>query len=202
MIKHFVPAGSSKAVHLLAVCVGLGLAFQVGHFIEHAVQFGVWIGGVYHWVAVTFCGRDLPYMSPPLTEMVRVTGAWLFPAADPTRQMMLGMELLHLAGNLTFLVTIAGVYYFCPSKWVRYAFYIEGFHLCEHLTLCLTAYYLGAPMALSTMFGRSAYYLGTEGAVGYRVTWHFAMNLFPMPFVMLGMMKYETPEPLALAAAA
>ena len=28
-------------INTLAMCVGLGLAFQVGHFIEHAVQFGV-----------------------------------------------------------------------------------------------------------------------------------------------------------------
>ena len=174
---------------ILAIFVGLGLAFQVGHFAEHAFQFGVWACGTYHWVASTFCGRDMPYMSPPLTAAVRYAGALLFPADPPARQMMLGMELLHLGGNSIFLATIVGVNRLMPSKWVRWAFYIEGFHLCEHLTLFLTAYYVGKPMALSTLFGQAGYWFGKEGAVGYRVTWHFAMNLLPMPFVMIGMMK-------------
>jgi hypothetical protein len=32
--------------------------------------------------------------------------------------MMIGVEVLHLIGNGLFLATIAGVYYFIPSKWV------------------------------------------------------------------------------------
>src|SRR5690349_10229867 len=144
----------------------------------------------------------MAYMSPPLTAMVRYVGGWLFPDASGPRQMMLGMELLHLFGNSVFLATIAGVWYFCPSKWVRYAFYLEAAHLCEHLTLYLTAYYLGAPMALSTLFGRSAAWFGKEGAVGYRVTWHFAMNLLPMPFVMVGMMTHDWKREPLLAVAA
>lgn len=192
--------GAFSLTNILAICVGLGLAFQVGHFIEHAVQFGVWLGGAYHWIAATFCGRDMPYMSPPLTAMVQYAGALLFPADPPARQMMLGMELLHLMGNGIFLATIGGVYYFCPTKWVRWALMIEGGHMCEHLALCLTAYYLGKPMAISTLFGQSAYYFGQEGAVGYRVTWHFAMNLLPMPFVMLGMMKQRWLDAIQAAA--
>ena len=187
---------------VLALLVGFGLAFQVGHFAEHAFQFGVWVTGTYHWVAATFCGRDAPYMSAPLTAMVRFTGALLFPDTSSARQMMLGMELLHLMGNSIFLMTIAGISYLMPSKWVRYAFYIEGGHLCEHLALFLTAYFVGQPMGLSTMFGQSVYWLGKEGAVGYRVTWHFALNLLPMPFVMIGMMTHRseaqpTLEPVA-----
>jgi hypothetical protein len=183
---------------VLAVLVGFGLAFQVGHFAEHAFQFGVWVTGTYHWVAATFCGRETPYMSAPLTAMVRFTGALLFSDSSSPRQMMLGMELLHLVGNSIFLVTIAGVSYLMPSKWVRYAFYIEGAHLCEHLTLFLTAYFAGQPMALSTIFGQSVYWLGKEGAVGYRVTWHFVMNLLPMPFVMIGMMTHRGEAPPTL----
>ncbi|HTZ36847.1 MAG TPA: DUF6008 family protein [Stellaceae bacterium] len=187
---------------VFAVCVGLGLAFQVGHFAEHAIQFAVWVSGTYQWVATTFCGRDTPYMSPPLTRMVQIAGALLFPGSSPARQMMLGMELLHLMGNAIFLATIAGVYYFCPSKWVRYAFCLEGGHMCEHLALTATALFVGKPIGISTVFGQAVYWLGQEGAVGYRVTWHFAMNLFPMPFVMIGMMRHDWARPPALAAAA
>ena len=189
MIKYLVPDTSSKLVTLLGIGVGLGMAFQVGHFVEHTVQFAVWVSGTYAWVAAAFCGRDTPFMSAPLTQMVRFAGAWLFPNAAPARQMMLGMELLHLCGNCIFLATIAGAAYFCPSKWVRYALYIEGGHLIEHLALSLTAYIVGQPIGISTLFGQSAYWFGTEGAVGYRVTWHFAMNLLPMPFVMFGMIR-------------
>jgi hypothetical protein len=185
-------------INVLAMCVGLGLAFQVGHFIEHGVQFAVWIGGQFQSVAAAFCGRDMPYMSPPLTAMVRFGGATLFPDANAARQMMLGMEILHLIGNSLFLATIAGVYYLMPSKWVRYAFYIEGGHLCEHLALTLTAYYIGKPIGISTLFGQAPYYFGKNGAVGYRVTWHFAMNLLPMPFVMIGMMKHKAMASLGL----
>lgn len=187
-------------VNVLAMCVGLGLAFQVGHFIEHGVQFGVWIGGQFQWVVSSFCGRDTPYMSPPLTAMVRFVGATLFPGANSARQMMLGMELLHLIGNCAFLTTIAGVYYLMPGKWVRWALYIEGGHLCEHLALTLTAYYLGTPIGISTLFGQAPYYLGHNGAVGYRVAWHFAMNLLPMPFVMIGMMQHKAMLGLSLTA--
>ena len=150
---------TTPLLNILAACVGLGLVFQVGHFIEHAIQVAVWITGQYEWVASAFCGRDTPYMSPPVTAIVRFAGAWLFPEADPARQMMLGMELLHLTGNGVFLATIAGVNYFIPSKWVRYAFYLEGAHLCEHLALYLTAYYIGKPIGLSTLFGHAPFFL-------------------------------------------
>jgi hypothetical protein len=133
--------------------------------------------------------------------MVRFAGATLFPDAGAPRQMMLGMELLHLIGNSLFLATIAGVYYLMPSKWVRWAFYIEGGHLCEHLALTLTAYYIGKPIGISTLFGQAPYYFGKSGAVGYRVTWHFAMNLLPMPFVMIGMMKHKAMASLGLGPA-
>ena len=193
--------GRDTLINVLAMCVGLGLAFQVGHFIEHAVQFGVWIGGQFQWVVGAFCGRDTPYMSPPLTAMVRFMGSILAPNANDARQMMLGMEVLHLIGNSIFLVTIAGVNYLMPSKWARWAFYIEGGHLCEHLALTLTAIYVGKPIGISTLFGQSAYYFGKNGAVGYRVAWHFAMNLLPMPFVMIGMMQHKAMMELRLTPA-
>jgi len=176
--------------NLLAIAVGLGLAFQVGHFAEHAVQFGVWLFGKSQWVVSTFCGRDAPYMSRPVTEMVSLMGSYLFPNDNPARQMMMGMEVLHLIGNSIFLLTIAGVLCFIPTKLVRYAFYIEGFHLCEHLALTVTAYYVGKPIGISTLFGQSTTLWGKEAAVGYRVTWHFLMNLLPMPLVMIAMMQH------------
>src|SRR5688572_24900825 len=95
--------------NILAVMVVFGLIFQIGHFIEHVVQFIVWFSGKYQWVVSNFCGRDTPFMSAPATEMVRLMGEYLFPEADVARQMMMGIEILHLIGNSIFLATIVGV---------------------------------------------------------------------------------------------
>jgi hypothetical protein len=204
-VRQEAPAISSneqltQIAGVLALFVGLGLAFQVGHFLEHGVQFLIWLSGKYEWVTATFCGRDTPFMSWPVTEAVRLAGAWLFPDTTIARQMMMGIELLHLVGNSIFLATIAGVLYFIPTKLVRYAFYIEAAHLCEHIALTITAYYVGKPIGVSTLFGQAAPWWGKEAAVGWRVTWHFVMNLLPMPFVMIAMMNEWTKRKEALAA--
>jgi hypothetical protein len=170
--------------------VGLGLAFQVGHFVEHAVQFAVWLFGTSQWVVSNFCGRNIPFMSGPVSKAVLAAGAYLFPKADVARQMMMGTEILHLVGNTVFLATISGVFYFIPTKLVRYAFYIEAVHLREHVALTLSAYYLGTPVGVSTLFGQAPALWGKEWAVGWRVSWHFAMNLLPMPFVMMAIMRH------------
>ncbi len=180
---------AAQLINILAICVGLGLAFQVGHFVEHGVQFAVWLTGKSQWVVETFCGRDTPFMSWPVTEMVRRMGAFLFTAADVARQMMMGVEILHLIGNSIFLASIAGALYFVPARWIRYALYIEGAHLCEHIALTFSAYYLGKPIGLSTLFGQAAALWGQEAAVGWRVSWHFVMNLLPLPFVMTALMQ-------------
>jgi hypothetical protein len=103
--------------------------------------------------------------------------------------MMLGMETLHLMGNFIFLTSLGCLFYCIRSKWIRWALYIEGYHLYEHLFLTFTAYFVGKPIGLSTLFGGADIIGSREFAVGYRVTWHFAMNLLPMPFAMVGIME-------------
>ncbi|MBR1031470.1 DUF6008 family protein [Bradyrhizobium liaoningense] len=164
----------------------LGLAFQVGHFAEHAFQFAIWVLGDLS----NICSRDTPWMSPWVHALVSRTGQLLVPAADSSRQMMLGMEVLHLAGNSIFLASLVALYYCVPSKWVRWAIYIESFHLYEHITLTATAVFLGKPIGMSTLFGGVSVIGDREFAVGCRVTWHFVMNLLPMPFAMIGLMHY------------
>src|SRR5262245_32487611 len=53
-----------------AVTAGLCLLFQIGHFAEHAFQFGVWILGDMS----NICGRDTPWMSPWATKLVEGIG--------------------------------------------------------------------------------------------------------------------------------
>jgi hypothetical protein len=175
-------SGPSPLTIAVATVAGLGLAFQVGHFVEHAVQFFVWLIGS----ASGICGRDTPWMSPWVTGVVEWFGRTAFPLADAKRQMMLSMELLHLLGNTIFLTALAALYWVMPSRWVKWGFLIELFHLYEHIMLTTTAFTLGKPVGLSTLFG-GAGLLDKEAAVGIRVTWHFIMNLFPMPFAMMGM---------------
>lgn len=181
-----VPGSMLNLANVLAAVAGMGLAFQIGHVAEHAVQFGVWILGDLS----NICGRDTPWMSSWVAEAVRQAGAMMFSEADATRQMMMGMEVLHLIGNSIFLISLGSLYYCVRSKWIRWALFIECFHLCEHLMLTLSAYAVGKPAGLSTLFGGAGIVGSREFAVGYRVTWHFAMNLLPMPFAMIGLMEY------------
>jgi hypothetical protein len=171
---------------IIGTYAGLGLIFQVGHFAEHAVQFAVWCLGDLSQI----CGRNMPWMSPTATYLVQDLGLFLFPTADAPRRMMLGMEVLHLIGNSIFLSSLLCLYYCVPSRWVRWALYIEAFHLYEHISLTATAYFLGKPIGMSTLFGYIFTLNDPEFAVGFRVTWHFLMNLLPMPFAMIGLMGY------------
>jgi hypothetical protein len=98
---------------------------------------------------------------------------------------MLAMEVLHLIGNSIFLASLVSLYCCIRSKWVRWALYIETFHLYEHISLTATAYFIGKPFGMSTLFGGASLIGNPEFAVGFRVTWHFLMNLLPMPFAMV-----------------
>jgi hypothetical protein len=173
----------ARGLSLVAI---LGLAFQIGHFAEHVFQFVVWVLGDFS----NICGRDTPWMSPWVTRLVQRFGLLMFPARDAAAQMMLGMELLHLIANCIFLTSLVCLYCWIPSKWVRWAVYIETFHLCEHVSLTATAYFLGKPVGMSTLLGRASLIGEREFAVGFRVTWHFVMNLLPMPFAMIALMEH------------
>ena len=105
--------------------------------------------------------------------------------------MMVGMELLHLIGNSIFLVTIGSIYCFFPTRLVRAAFMIEGFHLCEHLILTSSLIFIGKPIGFSTLFGYSGMVWAREYVVGYRVFWHFAMNLIPPVLIMKALIQWR-----------
>jgi hypothetical protein len=179
-------ARSWDLIGVLSLIAILGLTFQIGHFAEHAFQFVIWLLGDLS----NICGRNTPWMSPWATALVQQLGVLLFPARDTAAQMMLGMEVLHLIGNSIFLTSLVCLYCWIPSKWVRWAVYIETFHLYEHISLTTTAYFLGKPIGMSTLFGGANLLGDREFAVGYRVTWHFVMNLLPMPFAMIGLMEH------------
>lgn len=149
-----------------------GVAFQVGHFAEHAYQFG-------HWLLVD---RTKPWMSDAADWLVRNIGV----IADCGSKM--GMELLHLGGNSIFLATIAGLIYFMPrNKRMWQAFSVEAFHLTEHIMLVASVALIGKPIGWSTLFGAAPDLMGANAAVGYRVGWHFFLNLIPTILMMVAL---------------
>ena len=131
-----------------------------------------------------------PWVSASVANLVDLVGGMVAPGADNARRFMLArMEVLHLIANGIFLATLGLLYYATGNRWVKWGLYIETFHLYEHIMLTATAFFIGKPIGLSTLFGGAG--LGSKDfAVGVRVTWHFFMNLLPMPFAMIGLMEY------------
>lgn len=171
-------------IKIAAMIAISGMAFQIGHFGEHAFQFIVWCLGDLSQI----CGRDTPWASWWVKDGIAAVGGYVVPGAPPARLAMIGLEVLHLIGNTIFLTALIALYLWMPSSWVKWACFIEGFHLYEHIMLTTTAIYLGKPIGLSTLFGAVGG-MEKEAAVGIRVSWHFVMNLFPMPLAMIGMME-------------
>jgi hypothetical protein len=179
------PPGTSNIRLMMWAIIASGLLFQVGHFFEHAFQWVVWLLGD----SSKICGRDTPWVSASVANLVDRVGLLVAPESDGERRWMLGMEVLHLIANGIFLTTLGLLYCVTGNKWVRWGLYVEAFHLYEHIMLTATAFFVGKPIGLSTLFGGVG--LGSKDfAVGVRVTWHFFMNLLPMPFAMIGLMEY------------
>ncbi len=157
----------------LIAATAAGVAFQVGHFAEHAYQFG-------HWLIVD---RTKPWMGDAANWLVRKIGV----VTDCGSTM--GMELLHLGGNSIFLATLAALVYLKPSKPMKWALGIEAFHLTEHMMLVASVALVGKPFGWSTLFGFAPSLLGSSNAaVGYRVGWHFVLNLIPTILMMVAFM--------------
>jgi hypothetical protein len=168
---------------LAGAAIGGGVAFQIGHFAEHAYQFG-------HWVLVD---RTKPWMSNAADWLVRQIGM----AVDCGSKM--GMELLHLNGNAIFLATLAGLLWLMPrSRDMRWALGIEAFHLTEHIMLVASVGLLGKPIGWSTLFGFAPQGFSANAAVGYRVGWHFMLNLIPSVLMMRALMPYLNVRRLGL----
>jgi hypothetical protein len=184
--------------HVVAMVALLGLLFQIGHFAEHAFQFVVWLLGDLS----NICGRDKPWMSAAALWLSEALSSVFAPSATGLRRTMLGMEILHLIGNSIFLVSLLACYYVMPHRLVRWACWVEAFHLYEHVMLTTSVIFVGKPIGMSTLFG-AAFAFDRETAVGIRVTWHFILNLLPMPLVMLALMKrdMELKGPLSIRLA-
>src|SRR5690348_10026204 len=99
------------------------------------------------------CGRDTPWVSGSVRDLVEQVGLLVAPTADAARQWMLGMEVLHLIANGIFLTSLGLLYYLTGNRWVRWGLCIELFHLYEHIMLTSTAFFVSKPIGLSTLLG-------------------------------------------------
>jgi len=144
----------------------VGVVGQIGHLAEHVAQVG-------HWVA----DPNAPgWMTPWGSGLARGFGRL------ETARPALGMEILHLVGNMIFLAGPVGVMVLtCRApglrarRWARMGVLVQGLHGLEHLALTLSVWF-GAPRAIgfSTWFG--AMHPG-PGLWTYRVWWHFLANV-------------------------
>lgn len=144
----------------------LGVLGQIGHIQEHLAQVGYW---VVH-------PNAKPWMTPWGDGLARGFGQ-IDAAKAP-----LGMEILHLTGNLIFLAGLAGVMVITrlavrtkARRWGRMGVWMQGIHGLEHLSLTVSVA-LGAKQAigLSTWFGTLH---SGPGAWTYRIWWHAIANL-------------------------
>lgn len=147
--------------------IGLGVVGQIGHFQEHVSQAGYWI----------FHPQSPAWMTPWANSLSRGMGQ-----IDMTKP-SLGMEILHLAGNLIFLAGLVGIVlitkratgHLKSRKWARMGVWMQSIHGVEHVVLTLSVA-LGASRAigLSTWFGSIP---PGPALTTYRVWWHFVANL-------------------------
>ncbi|WP_280432459.1 DUF6008 family protein [Nocardia brasiliensis] len=145
--------------------IGLGVLAQIGHFQEHVLQVGYWLGHP----------NSPAWMTPWGTGLANGFGQ--VDTSKPT----LGMEILHLAGNFQFLAGLVGVALIThraleskARKWGRMGVLMQGIHGLEHIALTVSVALGAKAIGLSTWFGLLD---PGPGLWTYRVWWHFAANV-------------------------
>lgn len=145
---------------VLGVAAAGGLGFQLIHVLEHVVQAGAWVLA--------------PTQPPFLTPWAAMGRDALAIGGDAA----LGNELLHLLGNLVFLVglvafgRVAGATT-SPPRALHVGLALQGAHVVEHAALTVTAAITGRALGVTTLFG-----LLEAGPLlwSLRVVAHFALN--------------------------
>lgn len=166
VVYRFSTATKTARRPMQAIAAG-GLAFQVVHVLEHGLQLGFWFakpgGGAWlsSWASGTADG--LYYFCS------------LVPSGDAP--MSLGVEMLHLTGNVIFLggLTAWQVAMRSENRSIRSldrAETVQLFHVVEHVLLVGTLLLFGKATGFSTMFG----FVEGSALVATRVWFHFGIN--------------------------
>ncbi len=151
--------------HLGPLVAAGALAFQLIHVVEHALQVVVWAGDP----------GARPWMSPWAMATAHGVGDWFAFIAPASGTQPLGMELLHLFGNVIFLaglVVLLGLGRLADQRYVRIAVVIQSLHVLEHVMLTMTLVTSGAALGLSTELDQVL----PVGPSTTRVLFHFGIN--------------------------
>lgn len=147
---------------LAGLVVGV-LAFQVIHVLEHVLQTAYW---VLH-----------PAAPPWLTPWASVGRDALAAAVDG--HPVSGNEVLHLGGNVLFLVGLVGLVALLHhrqvevSRLMAIAVWVQGLHVLEHVALTATWFVAGRVIGVTTLFGT----VGGTTVSSLRVWAHLLLNL-------------------------
>lgn len=167
-----VVVGAIRPVRYLVGSVGAAMVLQTFHASEHLVQAG-------YWMLHPFARA---YMTPWADAASRGFSAWTSDVGGRGMPMPRGMEALHLAMNLIFLSGSVAMLVLVvrsrerrPLRSCRQLTVVQGLHTIEHGLLTVTLYTGGTARGLSTFFG--AIPPTSAGAVGYRVFFHFTINM-------------------------
>ncbi len=156
----------SWPLRIFVILTVTAILFQYGHFVEHIIQVSAWIAGYI----------QAPYM----TEFGHMLSGWLgtafFAGDEPERIQRLGMELLHLIGNIVFFLGTLGLWLLVRTRLTLAALAVQSFHLFEHVSLTLSSVFIDKAIGLSTLFGMP---MSNFASVTYRVWWHFMFNAIP-----------------------
>jgi len=169
------------------VVAAAGIGFQVVHFVEHLAQLSYW---ALH-----------PAEAPWLTPWAEAGRDALAVGGDPAT----GTELLHLLGNVIFLVGLVALWRYARRSGereggaLRAGLWLQGVHVGEHVLLTGSWALFGRALGFSTLFGA----LSGPALAGFRVWWHFLMNLAVTVLAVVALWAFrerETPvatEPVA-----
>lgn len=166
---------------IILILTFLALFFQLVHFGEHIAQALAWLGGY----------REAPYMTALGHYLMNVFGTFFYPDASQARQMQMGNEILHLIGNTLYAFGTLALLFFIRTRMAVTAAVIETFHLYEHISLTLSAAYLGTAIGMSTWFGLP---MEHTSLVTLRVWWHFVMNAVPTTLSILVLWRVYKPK--------
>ena len=157
-------ATMARSRRLVFAAAAGGLTFQVVHVVEHAAQLGYW-----------FADRGgSPWLTPWAAGAADGIGWWCALAAPSISSRSLGVEMLHLVGNLIFLAGLlaagrVGVARPVALAWARR---VQVFHVAEHVLLTSTFALTGSAWGLSSGFGL----LHGSTLTATRVWFHFTIN--------------------------
>lgn len=144
-----------------ALALGIALtAFQAFHTLEHLLQLRQWFAAPWQQGWMSPIAHQTSVGLAAIADGLGLTGTGL------------GMELLHLVGNIVFLVGVLALWRAGLGGLSIVLIVFKAMHLLEHTTLTLTA------LAGLPAWGASTFFAQLSGAElsTYRVWWHLVMN--------------------------